>query len=136
LSNLDLGKVIQRIIGKGKKKSGDRSEKSSVEFQEKTKSSFFNQPHYPEKIYIKAMVLHSLEDVEKIKSELKHNNLVIIRVNPLAEKSVDEVHKAVNELIDFVKNEGGDIASLGKERIVVTPNFVEIWREKLSDNSS
>ena len=65
-----------------------------------------------------------------MKNEVNAGNIIIVRLGPLAEKSTDDVKKAVNELLDFTQQVGGDIARLGEERVVVTPSFVGIWREK------
>ena len=79
---------------------------------------------------MKALPLRALDDVEFIKDELKSGNILILRVTPLAKKNVEDVKKAVNELYEFTKSIGGDIARLGEERVVIVPSFVTIWREK------
>ena len=82
------------------------------------------------KAYLKALPLRTLDDVEIIKHELKSGNIVILRVSPLARKSVEDVKKAVNELYEFTKSIGGDIARLGEERVVIVPSSITIWRQK------
>ena len=82
------------------------------------------------KAYLKALPLRTLNDVEVIKRELKSGNILIIRVSSLARKSVEDVKKAVNELYEFTKSIGGDIARLGEERVVIVPSFITIWRAK------
>ena len=82
------------------------------------------------KAYLKALPLRNLDDVEVIKRELKSGNILILRVTPLARKSVEDVKKAVNELYEFTKSIGGDIARLGEERVVIVPSFITIWRGK------
>jgi SepF-like predicted cell division protein (DUF552 family) len=32
--------------------------------------------------------------------------------------------------MEFTQSVGGDIARLGEERVVITPAFIRIWREK------
>ena len=81
--------------------------------------------------YLKAMVLRGLSDLDVVKSEVKSGNVMILRVTPLASKSVDDVKRAINELCEFVESIGGDIARLGEERVVVCPSNVRIWREKV-----
>jgi hypothetical protein len=81
--------------------------------------------------YLKAMVLRGLSDLDAVKSEVKSGNVMILRVTPLASKSVDDVKRAINELCEFVESIGGDIARLGEERVVVCPSNVRIWREKI-----
>ena len=82
------------------------------------------------KVYLRALPLRALEDVEIVKNEVKSGNILILRITPLAKKSVEEVKQAVNELCEFVEHVGGDIARLGEERVVVTPSSIRIWREK------
>jgi hypothetical protein len=81
-------------------------------------------------LYVKALPLHTLSDIDGIKSEVKLGNVLIVRITPLAKKSVEETKHAINELCDFIKDEGGDIARLGEERIVITPPSIKIWRSK------
>ncbi len=111
-----LGKSFGKIVPRRNKKT-ETSKAQKIENQ-------------VSKIYLKAMPLRSLSDLETIKREVKSGNILIIKVSPLANKSIEDIKKAVNELCKFVKTVDGDIARLGEERIVVTPSGVRIWREK------
>ena len=86
----------------------------------------------PSKTYLKAMPLRELSDLENIKNEVKNGNIIILRVTPLATKSIEDVKNAVNELYQFSESTGGDIARLGEERVVICPKTIRIWREKSS----
>jgi SepF-like predicted cell division protein (DUF552 family) len=82
------------------------------------------------KTYLKAMPLRDLSDLEVVKNEVKSGNIVILRITQLANKSIDDVKRAVDELCDFAGSVDGDIARLGEERVVICPSSVKIWREK------
>ena len=82
------------------------------------------------KPYLKAVPLRNLADVEVIKHELNLGNILILKITPLARKSIEDVKKAVNELSVFTQSIGGDIASLGEERVVIVPKAVRIWRQQ------
>jgi len=82
------------------------------------------------KTYLKAMPLRDLSDLEEIKTEVKNGNVLILRITPLASKSVEDVKRAVNELYEFAESISGDIARLGEERVVICPPNIRIWREK------
>jgi len=84
----------------------------------------------PSKTYLKAIPLRELSDLENIKNEVKNGNIIILRVTPLATKSIEDVKNAVNELFQFSESIGGDIARLGEERVVICPKTIRIWREK------
>jgi hypothetical protein len=82
------------------------------------------------KTYLKAIPLRDLTDLEAVKAEVKSGNILILRITPLAGKSIDDVKRAVSELTDFAESLGGDIARLGEERVVICPPNVKIWRDK------
>jgi hypothetical protein len=81
-------------------------------------------------VYIKSIPLRSHQDVEAMKAEVKAGNIVITNVSPLAKHDIDEVRRSINDLDEFVRLSGGDIARLGEDRVILTPRTVRIWREK------
>jgi uncharacterized protein len=88
------------------------------------------------KTYLKAMPLRELSDLEKIKTEVANGNIIILKITPLANKSIEEVKQAINTLYEFTESIKGDIARLGEERIVICPPEIRIWREKTPAPSS
>lgn len=82
------------------------------------------------KTYLRAMPLRDLSDLEEMKTEVKNGNVLILRITPLASKSIEGVKRAVNELYEFAESIGGDIARLGEERVVICPRHIRIWRER------
>ena len=61
----------------------------------------------PSKIYLKAMPFRNLSDLKTIKHEIKSGNILILKISPLANKSIESIKKAVNELCKFVKRPVG-----------------------------
>jgi SepF-like predicted cell division protein (DUF552 family) len=136
LANVNLGKVIDRIVSKVKRDKEPQIEKLLPEtpiapapepVQEQIPSS---TPPPPKTVYLKTSTLNSLEELDKIKGELESGNIAIIRLTPLFDKDLDDVKRAVRNLKKFIGEIDGDIASLGEDRIVVTPSHVKIWREE------
>ena len=78
--------------------------------------------------YLKAITLRDVSDIHAIKEDIKKSMILVLRVTPLAQKNVDELRKAVEEIYAIAKTTGSDIARLGEERIIVTPPGVKIWR--------
>ena len=78
--------------------------------------------------YLKAITLRDYSDVHSVKEDIKKGMILVLRVTPLAQKNVDELRKAVEEIYNIAKNADADIARLGEERIIVTPTGVKIWR--------
>lgn len=87
-------------------------------------------PEQANKTYLKAMPLKDLSDVENVKNEVRNGNIIILRITPLAGKSIEDVKTAVNDLFAFAEEIHGDIARLGEERVVICPKTIRIWREK------
>jgi len=81
---------------------------------------------------LKALQLRSAEDLQAIQDDVAKKTIVILRVTPLAQKSVEDLKTVVEQLYEFATSIGGDIARLGEERIVITPPGVRIWRGSLS----
>jgi len=132
LSNVKLGKVIEKIISKVKKEE-EPSAKTLLDIPTAPTTPASPASTVPRRIYLKASVLRSLGDLDTVKNEVKSGNILIVRLGPLAEKNMDDVKRAVAELSEFAEQIGGDIARLGEERIVVTPFFVKVWREKTAE---
>lgn len=88
--------------------------------------------------YVRAMPLIHLKDLDVIEHVLSAGNVLIIKITPIAKRSVEETKVAIKQLTDFAKRQGGDIARLGEERVVLTPPGIRIWRDKgkASGNSS
>jgi SepF-like predicted cell division protein (DUF552 family) len=116
----NLGKAIKKI---GQKMKG-------VESLETSEANNTSSNDDVQKVYLRAFPLRALEDVDVVKNEVESGNILILRITPLAKKSVEDVKQAVNELREFVERTGGDIARLGEERVVITPSSVRIWRER------
>lgn len=116
----NLGKVFGRVVHRGKKTETKPTENITAQ----AKSALVD------KIYLKAFPLRKLSDIDFVKQEVNSGNIMILKISPLASKSVEDVKRAVNELYEFTQTVGGDIARLGEERVVVTPSSVRIWREK------
>ena len=87
-------------------------------------------PSIQHPIYVKAYPLRDSMDVPRIKAEIIEGNILIVKITPMAKRSVEETKSAISELVDFIKSIQGDIARLGEERIVMTPPTVKVWRGK------
>lgn len=81
-----------------------------------------------ERMMLKAYALRSASEVEKVKEDIENNTIVILRITPLAQKNIEELREAVSRLYEIATANGGDIARLGEDRIIITPPTVGIWR--------
>jgi SepF-like predicted cell division protein (DUF552 family) len=118
-----------RIFRKSKKEEEPKMEEKTVAPNSTPQAPTENK-EATGKIYLKAMPLRDLSDLEAIKAEVNNGNILILRITPLANKSIEDVKRAVNELYEFAESIKGDIARLGEERVVICPPKIRIWREK------
>jgi SepF-like predicted cell division protein (DUF552 family) len=91
-------------------------------------------PSIQHPICVKAYPLRDPTDVPRIKAEIIEGNILIVKITPIAKRSVEETKSAINELVEFIKSIQGDIARLGEERIVMTPPTVKVWRGRESSH--
>jgi len=132
LASANLGKVIEKIVGRVKKEEERPKEETTPETAAEPMPE-----HVPvqttlqaKQVYIKSTVLNSLEELENIVAELESGNIVIIRLTPLFDVDLDDVRRAVKKLKKVAQKIDGDIASLGEDRIIVTPSNIKVWRDK------
>jgi len=79
-------------------------------------------------VYVKALPLRDLADLERIKLEILNGHVLIVKISHIAKRSIHETKVAINMLAEFVRSQNGDIGRLGEERIVITPASLRIWR--------
>lgn len=79
-------------------------------------------------IYLKAITLRDISDLDIIKQDAKKQMILIIRVTPMAHRNIEALRKVIDDLYSYVKSTGGDIARLGEERVIITPPSVKIWK--------
>ncbi|MGI0091638.1 MAG: cell division protein SepF [Nitrososphaerales archaeon] len=91
--------------------------------------------HPSPQILLKAFPLKNLNEIVQIKEDIKNKTIVILKITPLAQRSVEDLKSTIEQLTDFTLSFGGDIARLGEERIVITPPGVKIWRGEKSSES-
>jgi len=88
---------------------------------------------FRDKCFLKTLTLFSLSDTSEVMDEVSKGNLIILDITPLQNKgklAFLELKRSVERLKGFCKSIGGDIAQLGSNYIIVTPNHIKIWRKK------
>ena len=78
---------------------------------------------------IRPITLEGYDDVPLIKREIINKTILILRVTRLAQKNIEELRNALEEIYESVKDSGGSIARLGDERVIITPDTVKIWNK-------
>ncbi len=79
--------------------------------------------------FVKVCKLKGFADVDIVVRELSDGNIVVLDIKPLAERSMNELRHAVDEVKDICLSMGGDIAGLSEYHLIITPPAIKIDRE-------
>lgn len=79
--------------------------------------------------FVKVCKLKGFADVDIVVRELSNGNIVVLDIKPLAERSMNELKHAVDEVKDICLSMGGDIAGLSEYHLIITPPAIRIDRE-------
>jgi len=84
-------------------------------------------------LYLKTLTVKDTNDLPTVLNEINNRNtILIVRITPIAERSIEDLKLVVEEIFKHVKRSNGDIARLGEDRLVVVPHNVRIWRDRSS----
>lgn len=81
-----------------------------------------------EKVVIRAETLKQFDDIEKVQEHLRNNHIVWINIQPLKNKDMADLKRAVKRLKKTVKSINGDMAGVDEEWIVACPEYAQIAR--------
>ena len=88
-----------------------------------------------EEIRLEALALRRAKDVSKIQEDVLNRTVVILKVTPLAQESLDELKSSVEQLYEFATAIGGDIARLGNERVIIAPPGVKVEKSRIATSN-
>ncbi|GBE54528.1 hypothetical protein BMS3Bbin15_00685 [archaeon BMS3Bbin15] len=77
---------------------------------------------------IKVCKLRNFADINSSARDLGSGNVVILDIKPLAERSINELKLAIDEIKEIVKSMNGDIAGLSDYHLILTPHTMKIER--------
>ncbi len=77
-------------------------------------------------MWVRPYSLEDIMDVEKVSSELKKGNIVILNIEPLYKRNAIKLRQAISELKGTVQDINGDIARITEQKVLLTPSGVKI----------
>ena len=81
-----------------------------------------------EKVVIRAETLKEFNDVEKVQEHLRNDHVVWINIQPLKNREMADLKRAVKRLKKTVASIDGDMAGVDEEWIVACPDYATIHR--------
>lgn len=85
--------------------------------------------------YVRVCKLKGFADIDISARELSEGNIVIIDIKPLADRSMNELKHAVEEMREICISMGGDIAGITEYYLILTPPNVKIERSESRGDS-
>lgn len=80
-------------------------------------------------MWVKSYALNDVVDIEKVSSELRKGNMVLLNIEPLYKKNTIKLRQAVSEIKGAVTEINGDIARLSEHKVLLTPSGVKISKK-------
>ncbi len=81
-----------------------------------------------EKVVIRAETLKEFKDVEKVQEHLRNDHIVWVNIQPLKNREMADLKRAIKRLKKTVASVDGDMAGVDEEWIVVCPEYATIER--------
>jgi len=80
--------------------------------------------------FVKVAKLKDFSDVQKTIEELNQGNIIIVNTQAIGSRDVNELKRALETMKGVCQSIGGDIAGIDKDRYILTPRAVKIFREE------
>jgi len=86
------------------------------------------------KLIVRNFSLTDFTDVKPIIDSLREGNTIaIVHIKPLKEKDMIELKRSINKIKKVVDAINGDIAGIGEDYIVATPQVAQVYRTKTKE---
>ncbi len=79
--------------------------------------------------FVKPIALESETDVSVVENELSKGNIILLNFGPLS-KQQTRLKNAIGELKGYAMKINGDIARIGNETLILTPEGIKIVKRK------
>jgi SepF-like predicted cell division protein (DUF552 family) len=80
-------------------------------------------------ILVQVENLSDFNDADRINRKIREGNIVLAKIKDLKNKDVTELKRSIEKIRKTCLAINGDIAGVGDEWLIVTPNFAKIHRE-------
>ncbi len=84
----------------------------------------------PAELYVRVAEITNISEIPELKKEIYDGNIVIVDISLVRQDKL-ALDRVVKELKHVVADVRGDIAGIGEDQLVVTPNGIKIDRTKV-----
>ncbi len=112
--------IILGLFNLGKRDFDEEEEYVELDFDAKEEAG---------KAYIKVEKMEGYADSEKVQRAVRDGFIVLVNIKELKEKDINELKRAITRIRKTCLAINGDIAGVGEDWIIVTPEFARVYRE-------
>ena len=81
------------------------------------------------KVVVRPYTLEKFDDIKHVLLAVREGmTIAILNIEPLKDKDIAELKRAIDKIKKTVEANEGDIAGFGENFLVVTPSFARVWR--------
>jgi SepF-like predicted cell division protein (DUF552 family) len=81
------------------------------------------------KVLVRPFTLEKFDDIKDVLNAVREGfTITILNIEPLKDKDLAELKRAIDKIKKTVEANDGDIAGFGENFLVVTPSFAKVWR--------
>ena len=81
------------------------------------------------KVLVRPFTLEKFDDIKDILQAVREGfTIAILNIEPLKDKDLAELKRAIDKIKKTVEANEGDIAGFGENFLVVTPSCAKVWR--------
>lgn len=81
------------------------------------------------KVVVRPFTLTKFDDIKDVIGAVREGlTISILNIEPLKDKDLAELKRAIDKIKKTVEANSGDIAGFGENFLIVTPGFARVWR--------
>jgi SepF-like predicted cell division protein (DUF552 family) len=89
------------------------------------------------KVLVRPFTLEKFDDIKEVINAVREGfTIAILNIEPLKDKDLAELKRAIDKIKKTVEANEGDIAGFGENFLVVTPSFAKVWRASAAKKES
>jgi SepF-like predicted cell division protein (DUF552 family) len=89
------------------------------------------------KVLVRPFTMEKFDDIKEVLNAVREGfTISILNIEPLKDKDLTELKRAIDKIKKTVEANDGDIAGFGENFLVVTPSFAKVWRAAKKEAAS
>ncbi len=125
--------MIKRFLSKKYEDEFEEGEQAEEEYVE---LDGYTDQSGSQKVIVRPFVLDDFSKIKGILDILREGETVcLVNIQPLREKDMVELKRAINKLKKTCEAIGGDLAGFGEDYLIAAPSFAEIYRNSATTDN-